>query len=143
MEKFPEGYALNLNRCVDMRNASLHNLKSHDCHVFIQRLLPMAFRDLLPTNVWKVLTELSYFFQDLCSSKLHVDDIVQLENNIAEILCKLERVFSPAFFNVIEHLHVHLPTELKLGGPDQYRWMYDYKRYDMIHINQVSSCVHK
>ena len=57
--KFPDGYALNLSRCVDMRNASLHNLKSHDCLVFMQRLLPLAFRDLLPTNVWNVLTELS------------------------------------------------------------------------------------
>jgi len=88
--KSPYGYASNLSRCVDMRNASLHNLKSHDCHVLIQRLLPLTFRDLLPTNVWNVLTELSQFFQDLCSSKLHVDDIVRLANNITEILCKLE-----------------------------------------------------
>jgi len=57
--KIPEGYASNLSRCVDMRNASLHNLKSLDCRVFIQCLLPMAFKNLLPTNVWKVLTELS------------------------------------------------------------------------------------
>ena len=38
--KFPDGYASNLSRCVDMRTALLHNLKSHDCHVFMQRLLP-------------------------------------------------------------------------------------------------------
>ena len=48
--KFPDGYTSNLSRYVDGRNASLHNLKSHDCHVFMQRLLPLAFRDLLPTN---------------------------------------------------------------------------------------------
>jgi len=126
-----------------VRNASLHNMKSHDCHVFMQRLLPLAFRDLLPTNVWNVLTELSQFFRDLCSSKLHVDDIVRLENNISEILCKMERVFPPTFFNVMEHLPVHLPMELKLGGPVQYRWMYDYERYDIVHRNHVSSCVQK
>jgi len=135
--KFPDGYALNFSRCVDVRNASLHNMKSHDCHVFMQRLLPLAFRDLLPTNVWNVLTELSQFFQDLCSSKLHVDDVVRLENNIAEILCKLERVFPPAFFNVMEHLAVHLPMELKLGGSVQYRWMYDYERHAIVHRNRV------
>ena len=88
--KFPDGYASNLSRCVDVRNASLHNLKSHDCHVFMQRLLPLDFKDLLPTNVRNVLTELSQFFRDLCSSKLHVGDIVRLENNIVKILCKLE-----------------------------------------------------
>jgi len=90
-----------------------------------------------------VLTELSQFFRDLCSSKLHVDDIVRLENNISEILCKMERVFPPTFFNVMEHLPVHLPMELKLGGPVQYRWMYDYERYDIVHRNHVSSCVQK
>jgi len=54
--KFSDGYASNLSRCMDVRNASLHNLKSHDCHVFMQRFSPLAFRDLLPTNAWNVLT---------------------------------------------------------------------------------------
>jgi len=56
--KFSDGYASNLGRCVDMKNALLHNMKSHDCHVFMESLLSLAFRDILPTNVWNVLTEL-------------------------------------------------------------------------------------
>ena len=91
--KFLYGCASNLSRCVDMKNASLHNMESHDCHVFMQHLLPMAFRDLLPNNVWKVLTELSQFFRDLCLSKVHMAGVVWLEKNIVEILCNLERVF--------------------------------------------------
>ena len=59
--KFPVGYASNLSRCVDVRNASLHNPKSHDCRVFIQRLLPLPLRDLLPTNVWNVLSLANFF----------------------------------------------------------------------------------
>jgi len=82
-------YASNLGRCVDMKNVLLHHIKSHDCHVFMQRLLLLAFRDILPTNVWKVLIELSQFFRDLCASRLHVDDVLRLEKNIVEILCKL------------------------------------------------------
>jgi len=74
---------------------------------------------------------------------LHLDEIVRLENNIVEILYKLERAFPLAFFNVIEHLIVHLPHELKVGGRVQYRRMNDYERYDMIHRNHVSSVVHK
>ena len=105
----------------------------------MQWLVPLAFRDLLPTNVWNVLTELSQFFRDLCAFKLHVDDVLRLEKNIVEILCKMERIFPPAFFNVMEHLPVHLPRELKLGGPVQYRWMYDYERYKMI----MESNLHK
>ena len=57
--KFSDGYASNLSRCVDHTNGWLHGLKSHDCHVFMERLLPITTRELLPSNVWKVLTELS------------------------------------------------------------------------------------
>lgn len=44
--KLPDGYASNLARCVDMKEAKLFGMKSHDCHVFMQRLLPLAFKAL-------------------------------------------------------------------------------------------------
>ncbi|XP_045809328.1 uncharacterized protein LOC123903770 [Trifolium pratense] len=50
------------------------------------------------------------------------------ELSIVEIVCKLEKIFPPAFFNVMEHLVVHLPYEAKVGGPVQYRWMYPFER---------------
>ena len=53
----------------------------------------------------------------MCAKKVHMNDVVRLQNNVAEILCKAERIFSPSFFNVMEHLVVHLPYELKVGGP--------------------------
>ena len=49
--KFPYGYVLNMRRCVEMRKLKLFGMKSHACHVFMQRLIPIAFRELLPTNV--------------------------------------------------------------------------------------------
>ncbi|XP_021719113.1 uncharacterized protein LOC110686833 [Chenopodium quinoa] len=103
-------------------------MKSH-CHVFMERLLPVAMRELLPDNVWKAVTEISQFFRDLCSYTIKVDDVTRLEKNIPEILCKLEKIFPPAFFNSMEHLPVHLPHEVKVGGPVQYRWMYPFERF--------------
>jgi len=64
----------------------------------------------------------------MCSEKVDMNDVVRLQNNVVEILCKLERIFSPSFFNVMEHLVVHLPYELKVGGPMQFRWMYSGER---------------
>ena len=46
--RYQDGYASNLARCVDMQKLKLFGMKSHDCHVFMQRLLPIAFRELLP-----------------------------------------------------------------------------------------------
>ncbi|KAG8366038.1 hypothetical protein BUALT_Bualt17G0034500 [Buddleja alternifolia] len=57
--RLPDGYASNLARCVNLDDCSLHGMKSHDCHIFMERLLPIAFRDLLPESVWNGLTELS------------------------------------------------------------------------------------
>ncbi|KAK4384310.1 hypothetical protein Sango_3073700 [Sesamum angolense] len=33
--KFSDGYASNLERCVDMTELRMHGMKSHDCHVFM------------------------------------------------------------------------------------------------------------
>ena len=49
--KFPDGYVSNLGRCVDLGGNKLYGMKSHDCHIFMQRLIPIAFRELLPVNV--------------------------------------------------------------------------------------------
>nr|GME09613.1 uncharacterized protein LOC109179592 [Ipomoea batatas] len=127
--KFPDGYASNMSRCVDMKKLKLFGMKSHDSHVFMQRLIPIAFRELLPLNVWKVLTELSLFFKNLTSTTIRVEEMMKLENDIPLILCQLERIFPPSFFDSMEHLPIHLAYEARIAGPVQYRWMYPFERY--------------
>ncbi|XP_074321483.1 uncharacterized protein LOC141658307 [Silene latifolia] len=127
--KFPDGYASDLSRCVDLKDLRLHGMKSHDCHVFMERLLPVALKHLLPKNEWCAITEISQFFRDVCASTLQIDDMTRLKNNIAKIMSKLEKIFPPSFFNSMEHLPVHLPYEAKVGGPVQYRWMYPFERF--------------
>nr|GMC51112.1 uncharacterized protein LOC109179592 [Ipomoea batatas] len=127
--KFPDGYVSNMSRCVDMNKLKLFGMKSHDCHVFMQRLIPIAFRELLPLNVWKVLTELSLFFKNLTSTTIRVEEMMKLENDIPLILCQLERLFPPSFFDSMEHLPIHLAYEARIAGPVQYRWMYPFERY--------------
>ncbi|KAL6530395.1 hypothetical protein OROHE_014748 [Orobanche hederae] len=127
--KFPDGFASNLGRCVDMQKKKLFGIKSHDCHVFMQRLIPIAFRELLPQSVWTALTELSMFFKELTATAISKADMERLEKDIPVILCKLERILPPSFFDSMEHLPVHLPYEAKIAGSVQYRWMYPFERY--------------
>ncbi|XP_039116570.1 uncharacterized protein LOC120252166 [Dioscorea cayenensis subsp. rotundata] len=122
--KFPDGYVLNMDRCVDQRRLKLFGMKSHDCHVFMQRLIPIAFRELLPPNVCEALTELSIFFKDLTARVIKDEDMKRLEWEIPIILCNFERIFPPSFFDCMEHLPVHLAYEARIAGPVQYRWMY-------------------
>ncbi|KAL9249061.1 hypothetical protein AKJ16_DCAP17498 [Drosera capensis] len=65
---------------------------------------------------------------DLCSNCITRDDMERLEKFIPDIICKLERLLPPSFFNFMEHLPIHLPFETKIGGLVYYRWMYVFER---------------
>ncbi|KAL0307487.1 UNVERIFIED_CONTAM: hypothetical protein Sangu_3026700 [Sesamum angustifolium] len=73
--KFLDGYTSNLARCVNMKELRLHDMKSHDCHAFIQKLIQIAFCEVLPKSVWSALTEVSLLFQILCSMTLDVNKV--------------------------------------------------------------------
>ena len=107
--KFPYGYAANLSRNISIGDGRISGLKTHDCHVLLQKLLPIAIRPYLNKDLCTTLAELSSFFQTLCAKTLYVCDLEKLEQGIILILCKLERIFPPAFFDVMVHLMVHLP----------------------------------
>jgi hypothetical protein len=51
-----------------------------------------------------------------------------MKKEIPIILVKFEKIFPPAFFDVMIHLAVHLPDEALLRGPVQYGWMYLIER---------------
>jgi hypothetical protein len=38
------------------------------------------------------------------------------------------KIFPPGFFNPMEHILINIPYEANVGGPVQYRWMYDIER---------------
>ncbi|CAN1289768.1 hypothetical protein LINPERPRIM_LOCUS20432 [Linum perenne] len=122
--KFPDGYASNISRCSNVMEGKISGMKSHDCHILLQRLLPVGIRGSMDQCVVGVLAELGNFFHCLCCKTINMEALDKLENDIVTILCKLELIFPPAFFDVMVHLAVHLPHEAKLGGPVQYRWMY-------------------
>lgn len=63
--KVQDGYASNVSCCVDFKQRTMHGLKSHDCHILMQQLLPIALRKLFPVNVLKPLIELSNFFRGI------------------------------------------------------------------------------
>ncbi|XP_071714365.1 uncharacterized protein [Rutidosis leptorrhynchoides] len=108
--KVPDGYAANISRC-------------------IQQLLPVAIRNNLPKHVRSVIMKLCRYYRQLCSNILNPNDLFNMEKDIGKILCDIERIFPPSFFDVMIHLSVHLASEARLGGPIHYHWMYPIERY--------------
>ena len=96
---FPDGYAANLCRGVNLGTMRVNGMKSHDYHVWIEWLLPTMVRGYVPEHVWLVLAELRYFFRQLYAKELSRAVVANLEKVPPELLCKLEKIFPPDFFN--------------------------------------------
>ncbi|KAL5570407.1 hypothetical protein UlMin_026982 [Ulmus minor] len=126
--KFPDGFASNLSKNVAQNDSRIVGLKSHDCHVIMQRLLPVGCRSLVNKTISSTIIELCTFFNQLCARTVNVTNMVKAQDQLVIILCKLERIFPPAFFDIMIHLVLHLPEEAILGGPVYMRWMYPFER---------------
>ena len=55
------------------------------------------------------------FVPYLCAKELSPGIPEEMEELAPELICKLEK-FPPGFFNPMQHLILHLPTEARLGG---------------------------
>ena len=126
--KVPDGYASNISHRVNLKERKISSLKSHDNHILMQQLLPIALRGSLPSHVTRPLIKLACFFRKICLKTFTVSDISSAEVDIVLTLCELEKIFPPSFFTVMVYLVMHLATKAKFGGLVQYRWMYPIKR---------------
>ena len=127
--KVPQGYSSNVKSLVSMKDLKLLGLKSHDCHILMQQLLPVAIRGILPKKPWHEITRLCLFFNVVCSKVVEPQELDALENEAIIILCQLEMFFPPSFFDIMVHLIIHLVREIKVCGPVYLRWMYPVERY--------------
>ena len=62
-----------------------------------------------------MLVELSYSFRQLYAKELSRTVIADLERMAPVLLYKLEKIFPPGFFNLMQHLILHLPYEARMG----------------------------
>ena len=68
------------------------------------------------------------FFRQLCAKELSLKVVEEMEIMAPMLLCKLEKIFPPGFFNPMQHMILHLPYEARMGGPVQHRWCYSIDR---------------
>ncbi|XP_020270940.1 uncharacterized protein LOC109846125 [Asparagus officinalis] len=127
--KMPHGCASNISRCVNVNEKKISGYKTHDAHFLMQYLLSVALRRTMPRRVSIPLIRLGAFFKGLCSKVLNLNDLYKLQSEIVEILCQLEKIFLPSFFDIMVHLPIHLVQQILDCGPVNYCWMYPVERY--------------
>ncbi|GKF78571.1 hypothetical protein Tco_0234139 [Tanacetum coccineum] len=95
----------------------------------MQRLLPYRLQQCLPSSVATPIIKLCSFFKQICSRTLIKDDMVKAQSKVIDILCNLELIYPPAFFDIMIHLVIHLPLEALEGGHIRPRWMFPFERF--------------
>ncbi|GKA87300.1 hypothetical protein Tco_0809011 [Tanacetum coccineum] len=127
--KLPDGFGSCFKHKVTDNDTNITGLKSHDCHIMMQRLLPYGLQNYLPDKIAKPIIELCSLFKQICSATLMEDDMLKAQIKVVDILCELELIYPPALFDIMVHLVIHLPLEALEGGPIRPRWMYPFERY--------------
>ncbi|KAI3793975.1 hypothetical protein L1987_36599 [Smallanthus sonchifolius] len=127
--RLPDGFGSNFKNKVLPNNSNIIGLKSHDYHILMQRLLPIGVRSGLHKNVSTTINDVCTFFQKICARSVDVKDMYEANEEVVKILCNLEMIYPPTFFDIMVHLILHLPEEAILGGPVYMRWMYPFERY--------------
>jgi hypothetical protein len=55
----------------DLLKDNIDGLKSHDYHILKERLMSVIFHGYFNANLWKIFTELSYFFyRQICAKQV-------------------------------------------------------------------------
>ncbi|WMV29325.1 hypothetical protein MTR67_022710 [Solanum verrucosum] len=101
----PDGFSSNIYQCVNLKDHKISGLKV---------MIVMFF---------------CIIYSLLIFVELRIDDLKHIEEQIPIILCKLEKVFPPCYFDVMVHLPIHLASEAEIAGPIHYRWMYPIERW--------------
>ena len=125
----PSGHCASFAKLVNLEKGKLQYMKSHDWHVLLEEVLPAALRGSLPEGPRIAGIRLGHCFKRICEKAIRVSDLAALQTYVAETCALLEVHFPPAFWNVMPHLHLHLPRELYWCGPVHARWMYSVERY--------------
>ena len=91
--KVPSGFSSNIKVIINMVEKKFQNLKSHDCHVLMTQLLPVALRGLLPENVRVPIVKLCAFLNAISQKVIDRESLETLQKDVVQCLVSFELVF--------------------------------------------------
>ena len=95
--KVPTGYSSNIKRLLNMKKKKFAHVKSHDCHVLMTQLLPVALRGILPANVRATIIKLCAFLNAISQKAIDPTSLIRLQEDIVQSIVSLEMIFPPSF----------------------------------------------
>jgi hypothetical protein len=112
-----------------MNYLSMYGYNSHDCHVMMMVFLTIAIRVIKSMYVKVIITRLCYFFNIVSQKVIGRKELDNLRAYMIETTCMLEMCFPPSFFDMQQHLRIHLVDQIHVLGPLYLHSMFPYERY--------------
>jgi hypothetical protein len=84
--KVRSGFSSNIKRIINVPKKKFVNLKSHDCHMIMTQLLPVALRGILPSHVRLATVKLCAFLNANSQKTINPFDLATLQNDVVKCL---------------------------------------------------------
>ena len=127
--KVPSGFSSNIKGIINMVEKKFQKLKSHDCHVLMAQLLPVALQGILSENVRLSIVKICALLNAISLKVIDPQILPSLQKDMVQCLVSFELVFPPSFFNIMTHLLVHLVEEITILGPVFLHNMFPFERF--------------
>ena len=125
--KPPSGLVSNMAQYI--RKKKFGGLKSHDYHVLMQQVMPLALHGLLKHGPRMAVMRICRVFRKICNSVWNPLKTFALQADVVRSMALLEIHFPPSFFDVMTYLVYYLVDELDMCGLVSTRWLYPIERY--------------
>ncbi len=103
-------------------------MKLHDYHVILQQILLVCLWHRMDKVPQDVVMWICKVFKLICNKVYDLALHEVLKIRVVIMLCLLEMVFPPSFFDLMTHLVVHLIDKLDLCGLVHSHWVYPIER---------------
>lgn len=140
--KVPTGFSSNIRKLVSMKDLSISGYNAHDCHKMLTVFLPIAIRAVKPVHTKVVITKLCYFFNRVSQKVFDPEELGPLQKFAVETACQLEMFFPPSYWDMMEHLIVHIVPQIIELGPLYLHQMWAYERYMAVLKGYVRNRAH-
>jgi hypothetical protein len=122
-----------------MKDLTVTNYNSHDCHVMLTTFLPIAISAINPLFLKMKITWLCYFFNRISQKVIGRDELASLQEFAVEKISQFEMCFPPSFFDIMVHLVVYLVPQIEALGPMYLHEMWTYECFMSILNGYVST----
>jgi hypothetical protein len=127
--RVPAGFSSNISKLISMNDLSMFGYNSHDCHAMMMVFLAIAIRSIKSVHMKVLITCLCYFFNIVSQKVIGHKELDNLRAYMIETMCMLEMCFPPPFFDMQQHLMIHLVDLILTLGLLYLHSIFLYERY--------------